>query len=118
MKLSREEALDQGRRFLDFLGVKTIEEARALPAEYIRDKNDAFGAFWGTIPDGVYQTDTYWNNMVAGKFLDVPMMTGFTNNEFLTMPQAETMEALKKKRRKSLGTGRKSFFPLLRRRTA
>ena len=38
MKLSREEALDQGRRFLDFLGVKTIEEARALPAEYIRDK--------------------------------------------------------------------------------
>mgnify|MGYP007121800541 CR=1 FL=1 len=44
-----------------------LEEARALPAEFIRDKNNAFGAFWGTIPDGVYQTDTYWNNMKAGK---------------------------------------------------
>lgn len=93
-KLTREEALKQGERFFDWLGVKTLEEARALPAEYIRDKNDAFGAMWLTVPDGVYQTDTYWNNLAAGKLLDVPIMTGFTDNEFITMPEAQDMEAL------------------------
>ena len=54
MRFTKEELLEQGKRFFAFLGVETLEEARALPAEFIRDKNNAFGAFWGTIPDGVY----------------------------------------------------------------
>ena len=103
LKLTREQALEQGKRFFEYLGVRTLEEARALPAEFIRDKNDAFGAFWVTIPDGVYQTDTYWNNMAAGRFLDVPILTGYTEDEFLTGPQASDMEGLKKEAEEKFG---------------
>ena len=80
MRFTKEELLEQGKRFFAFLGVETLEEARALPAEFIRDKNNAFGAFWGTIPDGVYQTDTYWNNMKAGK--DVYKRQGLNRSSY------------------------------------
>ena len=101
MKLTKEQALAQGERFFEYLGVNTLEEARALPASLIRDKNDAFGAFWGTIPDGVYQTDTYWNNMAAGKLLDVPLMTGLTNNEFFTMPRRRMQPDCRRRRKEN-----------------
>ena len=114
MKLTREQALEQGKRFFEYLGVRTLEEARALPAEFIRDKNDAFGAFWVTIPDGVYQTDTYWNNMAAGRFLDVPILTGYTEDEFLTGPQASDMEGLKKEAEEKFGERAGEFLRLIR----
>ena len=113
MRFTKEELLEQGKRFFAFLGVETLEEARALPAEFIRDKNNAFGAFWGTIPDGVYQTDTYWNNMKAGKLLDVPIMTGFTNNEFFTAPQAEDPDALKKEAEEKFGDRAQEYLDLV-----
>lgn len=113
MRFTKEELLEQGKRFFAFLGVETLEEARALPAEFIRDKNNAFGAFWGTIPDGVYQTDTYWNNMKAGKLLDVPIMTGFTNNEFFTAPQAEDPDALKKEAEEKFGDRAQEYLDLI-----
>ena len=114
MKLTKEQALEQGKRFFEYLGVRTLEEARALPAEFIRDKNDAFGAFWVTIPDGVYQTDTYWNNMAAGRFLDVPILTGYTEDEFLTKPQASNMEGLKKEAEEKFGERAGEFLRLIR----
>ena len=113
LKLTREQALEQGKRFFEYLGVRTLEEARALPAEFIRDKNDAFGAFWVTIPDGVYQTDTYWNNMAAGRFLDVPILTGYTEDEFLTKPQASNMEELKKEAKEKFGERAGEFLRLI-----
>lgn len=78
-----EMSIKQSQDFFEFLGVKTLEEARTLPAEFIRDKNDEFGKFWGTVIDGVFQSDTYWNNISMKKFLDIPILTGYTNNEFL-----------------------------------
>ena len=114
LKLTREQALEQGKRFFEYLGVRTLEEARALPAEFIRDKNDAFGAFWVTIPDGVYQTDTYWNNMAAGRFLDVPILTGYTEDEFLAGPQASDMEGLKKEAEEKFGERAGEFLRLIR----
>ena len=57
--------------------------------------------------------------MAAGKFLDVPMMTGFTNNEFLTMPPGgNDGSAEKEAQEKFRGQGGRVSFPLLRRRTA
>ena len=114
MKLTKEEALEQGERFLEYLGVRTVEEARALPAELLRDKNDAFGAFWGTIPDGVYQTDTYWNNMAAGKFLDVPILTGYTTDEFLSAPAASDPEGLKKEAEERFAGQAEEFLRIVR----
>lgn len=81
--ITPEESVRQSLDFFSFLGVSSMEEARRLPAEYIRDKNDAFGRFWGTVIDGTFQTDTYWNNICRKQFPDIPMLAGYTNNEFI-----------------------------------
>ena len=52
---STEEAMEWGKQFLDMLGVSTLDEARKLPACYIRDKNDEFGKLWGTVEDGIFR---------------------------------------------------------------
>lgn len=81
---STEEAMEWGKQFLDMLGVSTLDEARKLPACYIRDKNDEFGKLWGTVEDGIFQKDNYQNNISSGMFADVPILTGWTDNEFIT----------------------------------
>lgn len=82
-EITLEESVRQSLDFFAFLGVDSLEEARRLPAEYIRDRNDAFGRFWGTVIDGVFQTDTYWNNIRNRQFPDVPILAGYTDNEFI-----------------------------------
>jgi para-nitrobenzyl esterase len=108
------EAEKNGEAFLEFLGVKSIAEARALPATLIRDKNNEFKAFWGTVIDGVYQTDTYWNNMKAGKLLDVPLMFGYTNNEFFFAPKADSMEAFVALAKEKFGEDADQFLALVK----
>lgn len=78
-----EEAEENSIRFLEFLGVSSVDEARELPAEYIRDKNDQYGKFWVTVTDGKFQTDTWRHNIRKHSFLDVPVLLGWTNHEFL-----------------------------------
>ena len=87
LNMTYEEEIKQGQEFFSFLGINSLEEGRALDARFIRDKNDEFNVFWGTVVDGIYQTDTPWNHMKAGKLMDIPIMMGYTNNEFLTSPQ-------------------------------
>ncbi len=113
LHITYEEEIKQGKDFFAFLGVKTLEEARALPAEYIRDKNDEFQVFWGTVVDGVYQTDTSLNNMTAGKLLDVPIMMGYTNNEFFTGLQSNDIASLKKEALERFGARGEEFLSLL-----
>lgn len=81
--ISTEEAMEWGKKFLNLLGVSTLEEARKLPASYIRDKNDEFGKLWGTVNDGICQKDHYFRNISSGKFPDIPILTGWTDNEFI-----------------------------------
>ena len=103
----------QGERFFEFLGVKNLEEARALPAEFIRDKNREFGGFWGTVVDGVYQDDSYMNNLYAGKLLDVPVLLGHTNNEFFAAPKADSKEALETLAKERFGEYAEEFLTLI-----
>ena len=82
-RITMEESEKQSIEFFHFLGVNTLEEARRLPAEYIRDKNNEFHKFWGTVTDDSFQTDEVWNNLQKGKLLDVPMLIGYTKDEFI-----------------------------------
>ena len=88
------EAEKQGEDFFAYLNVKSLEEARSLSATYLRDKNDAYKKFWGTVIDGVFQKDTYWNGIFSGNLLDVPLLMGYTNNEFYVEPPVGSMEEL------------------------
>lgn len=85
---SLEEAERKGEEFFHFLGVNSLEEARNLSAEYIRDKNDEFRQFWGTVTDGAFQTQSYWESIHKGELLDIPVLTGYTNNEFIEVNQS------------------------------
>lgn len=102
-KTSVEEMEAQSEEFLKFLGVETLEEARKLPAEFVRDKNDQFHKMWINVVDGDYQTDTIDNNVKNHVFLDVPLMHGWTNNEFFNAIMAKSVEEIEPMAREIFG---------------
>ena len=103
-----------GEKFFEYLGVKTLAEARALPAEYLRDKCTEYGGLWVTIIDGAFQKDTYKNNLEKGKLLDVPLLMGTTNNEFIVRPSATNMEELRKSAVEMFGDDADQFLELIK----
>jgi len=85
-----------GANFLEnTLGVKTIEEARALDAFYIRDKLVESGE---RHPRSSLD-DKFVDRDVAGYLFskdihDMPLMVGYTGDEFLTYAQGDTIEEI------------------------
>ena len=73
----------QGETFFEKLGIKSLREARELPASYLRDKNREFEFQWWTAIDWVFQKEYYLKNLLSGKVLDVPLLFGYTKDEFL-----------------------------------
>lgn len=108
------DAAAEGEKFFAFLGVKTLAEARALKAEYIRDKAIEYRGFWGTVVDGVYQKDSYMNNIFRGAFLDVPIMIGHTDAEFPAAPQAESEAAFRALAETAFGADAPEFLSMVK----
>ena len=77
-----EEAERQGIEFLKLLGVSTIEEARKLSAVYVRDKMLESKEVFGRVIDGQFCVDDPWRLLMQGKCLPVPVLTGWTKDEF------------------------------------
>ncbi len=71
----------QGERFFEFLGVKTLAEARALDAVYVRDKCEAFAGSFATSPDGVFQQGYQMHNIMNGKYHRMPLIMLHTSTE-------------------------------------
>ena len=72
----------QGIDFLKLLGVSTIEEARALDATFVRDKMLESGETFGRVIDGQFCVADPWLLLMQGKCLPVPVLTGWTRDEF------------------------------------
>lgn len=89
-------AEQQGVAFFEYLGVDSLEEARQLDAVYLRDKIVAYGAFWGTVMDQQFNVGNPFELFVQNKRWKVPVMSGHTSSEFMTAPQAQTLDELKK----------------------
>ena len=86
------EAEKEGARFFDFLGVKTLAEARAIGAgELMRKVHDFHGSF-GTVQDDVYCPGDTMLRFMQNKRLPCPVMMGRTSSEFFIAPQAESKE--------------------------
>ena len=93
-----------GEKFFELLGVKTLEEARKLPAEFIRDKTEEFPYMFGTVPDGVFQIGDRQDNIMAGKHLRVPLFVTRTSGEFAAKcPPCKDMEEFRAVIRKHFG---------------
>ena len=93
--LTLEEAEKNGEAFFDFIGVKSLEEARAIDAAKIRDLYGEYSPM-NFAPDSppdlskkmfpIIDGKTYLGNprrlIEEGKYPDVPVITGYTSDEF------------------------------------
>ncbi len=111
-RLNYEEAQAQGERFFGYLGVKTLEEARKIDQVTLRDKCEAFGAMFGTVPDGKFSVGDSMKLMFEGKRLNIPLIVGRTKDEFPNRLNAETMETFKARAKEFLGDDADEFVKI------
>ena len=109
-------AEESGRKFFDFLGVKSLAEARAIDAAALRNK----ALEW----EGIYGWGKTFGEAVDGKFslrpsqqwfrdpdrLQVPVLLGHTSSEFIHAPQAEDEESLRAFAQKVFGADAETFL--------
>ena len=111
-----EEAEQAGVRFFDLLGVKTLEEARAVDAWIVLQKCDEFRSkrlgTWQYVVDGDFLPDQPANLLADGKFLDIPVMTGSTTNEHFDVIRASSLEEFERNARTMYGEYADEFLEL------
>ena len=97
---TKEDAWDYGVKFLDKLGVKTIEEARKLDASYIREVYARFreeeNFFFTPMVDEVFLTGDPFKLFCEGEHAHVPLMSGNTFDEFPSFIFADSDEDFEK----------------------
>ena len=89
-----------GQEFLDYLGVKTIAEARALDAAYVNEKQVSFRAetfkFMFPIIDGIFCVKDPNDAMLAGDMNGIDLMLTVTGDEMTSGPRGPLDEWVKK----------------------
>ena len=90
------EAEEQGVRFFEALGVKTLAEARALPARVVEDMSLSWPwGCWGETVDGVFSTFRSNEWYLHPERIQCPVLLGQTSSEFTALPPADSEEALR-----------------------
>ncbi len=93
--LTLEEAEKNGEAFFDFIGVKSLEEARAMDAFKLRDLYGEYSPMnfapdsppdlskkMFPIKDGKHYVGDPLKSVKAGDYPDVPVISGYTSDEF------------------------------------
>ena len=104
-----------GEDFFRHLGVKTLAEARALDAVYIRDKFLDYPCEWGkftTVADGGYVPGNPMELLLNNQRHMVPLLMGHTSNEFLSVPDASSYHALETIAKAKYGSHADEFLAL------
>lgn len=107
------EAGKNGEVFFEFLGVKTLEEARALDAFYIRDKYAEFAQThprMAVVIDDKFCIDEPIKLLARGHFANVPVMAGNTVDEFPGCIMVDSIEALEEKAKEIFGEDADTFL--------
>lgn len=102
-----------GERFFEFMGVKTLDEARALDPFYIRDKYGEYARDnprFFTVQDDKFQFGDPYTLLYEGKSANIPIMAGNTGNEFGGGIKAENEDELEQKAREIFGMEAKKFL--------
>jgi para-nitrobenzyl esterase len=102
-----------GQKFFEHLGVKTLAEARALDAAYIRDKTLDFPHRFAACADGVFLTEPSTQCLMTGKRLPIPLMVSRTGNEFLSALRAPDQESFLALAKECFGPDADEFLRLL-----
>ena len=83
--LTLSQAEDLGKEFFESLGVSSLDEARNLSSVELLDGYNRFARDHRRmfpIIDGVFCTSDPTENLISGKSLDVPVLSGNTTDEF------------------------------------
>lgn len=113
-KYNLDEAEQEGTKFFEFLGVSSLEEARQLDAEYIRDKSLEYKKFWGTVRDDVFCVGDEFKLFLQNKRLMVPVLLGQTSSEFFNVPMVENINEFKEMAIKMFGEGADEYLELFK----
>lgn len=111
--LTLSEAEKEGEAFFEFLGVRTLAEARRLPAFALRDKVMAHGAFWGTVVDDRFCTGNAYERFLRNERWMVPVMMGHTSDEFYNTPVADSLDALRDMAGRMFGADADTYLGLV-----
>jgi para-nitrobenzyl esterase len=103
-----------GVELFDYLGVKTLEEARKLDASYIRDKYSEMrnkgNMFFTIVEDGKFCTQDSMKAFRDGTRCRVPVMGGNTGDEFIDFIRAQDPDELKKLAAEFFGEDAEKFL--------
>lgn len=114
-----DKAEERGKAFFDFLGVKSLSEARNMDAVTLRDKAlewdgiHGWGKTFGEAVDGVFSKRNSQEWFRDENRLPVPVLLGHTSSEFIHSPQAKNDTELREFSEKAFGNQAKkllSFF--------
>lgn len=106
-------AEENGKRFLDFLGVSSLEEARKLEAFVIRDRYAEYAKTYPRMATAVDQRFCVGDPLalfLEGKHVNVPVMAGNTQDEFPNFIQAASKEELAAKAEQIFGEEAERFL--------
>ncbi|MDI4646989.1 carboxylesterase/lipase family protein [Cohnella hashimotonis] len=106
------EAEADGIRFFEALGVSSLAEARRLDAAFVRDKYLESGRFWGTVTDGKFNLGDAFGLFLRNERWPVPVLFGHTSSEFISVPEAGTLDEFKKMAAELFGDGAETFLAL------
>ncbi len=103
-----------GVMLFDELGVKTLEEARKLDAQFIRrtysDRMINKGMMFTIVNDGIFCTGDPLEGFCDGTRSRVPVMAGNTGDEFFEFIHAENEDRLKELAEKYFGDSAEEFL--------
>ena len=115
LSLHLPEAEEQGKRLFEALGVKTLEEARAVDAQKVWDIAVGSGKFnWGSVIGDAFLPDTPHDIICRGEQNDMDLIIGNTGNEFMVGPMAETEAELEAYARRKFGACAEDCLALAR----
>lgn len=106
------EAEQEGVKFFDYLGVKTLEEARSIDAKALMEKIKTYNSFWGTVQDDVFCVGHSMQLFMENKRIMCPVLLGRTSSEFFVAPEEETKEGFEKMVRQVFGEDADEFLAL------
>ena len=90
------EAEKLGEEFFAFAGVKNLTEIRKLTTEELRKKWDEYGGFtksvqtWLPVKDNIFIKSEFFEALKSKQIQLVPMLLGFTTDEFRFTPQGSS----------------------------
>lgn len=108
-----DEAEKQSAEFLKALGCKNIDEAKALTWEQVRDCNDNFQKMWFGLNGNDFTRTGVEEAIKEKTFIDVPMIHGWTDNEFFGELQASSKEEFEAKAKEVYGDKAQEFIKLM-----